>query len=302
LGIKVATTVGKALLARQAAKTAAGAAAKTAAGAAAKAAAGAAAAKTGATVAKEAAAKTGATVAKEAAEKVGTEATEAAAKAGAKAGGAVAAKTVASKIPGKWQLFLKFLEKKSPALFAKFMARLGTSLAGLAVPGPGWVLAAVNLGLNVWTAWEIYKLYKIFTGQSAEELESQELVADESSEKGTTENVMESSDESGVPENTASSTPPSSPASVRAYQRPNQQTGSDMDRESRQMYDGREDRKTDEIRTIVLPQQTPAPQRSSSAMSEMPVTIKVRNTDPSLSTYRASIFDHPVTHPGNYMI
>jgi hypothetical protein len=83
--------------------------------------------------------------------------------------------------------------------------------------------------------------------------------------------------------------------------RPEDLRGADIDRESREMLDGREDKKTNEIKTIVLPQQAP-PKKSSGAVSEMPVTIKVRNTDPTLSTYRASIFDHPVTHPGNFMM
>ena len=84
---------------------------------------------------------------------------------------------------------------------------------------------------------------------------------------------------------------------------PAEQRGAEIERESREMYDGKEDRKTNEIKTIVLPPPAaPPPARSSGGTSDMPVTIKVRNTDPTLSTYRASIFDHPVTHPGNYML
>ncbi len=91
--------------------------------------------------------------------------------------------------------------------------------------------------------------------------------------------------------------PPKKPIS-----QPMEQKGADIDRESREMYDGKEDRKTNEIKTIVLPPPAAAPTRSSGGISDTPVTIKVRNTDPTLSTYRASIFDHPVTHPGNYML
>lgn len=80
------------------------------------------------------------------------------------------------------------------------------------------------------------------------------------------------------------------------------QRGADIEKESREMYDGKEDRKTNEIKTIILPSPNQQPRTMPNQDINMPVTIKVRNTDPSLSTYRASIFDHPVTHPGNYML
>jgi len=32
------------------------------------------------------------------------------------------------------------------------------------------------------------------------------------------------------------------------------------------------------------------------------VYVSLRHTEPALATYRASIFDHPVTHPGNFML
>ena len=78
------------------------------------------------------------------------------------------------------------------------------------------------------------------------------------------------------------------------------QTGAEIDKESREMYDGKEDRKTNEIKTLVLPPPAQPPRKSNDV--NVPITIKVRNTDPTLATYRASIFDHPVTHPGNFMM
>jgi hypothetical protein len=40
-------------------------------------------------------------------------------------------------------------------------------------------------------------------------------------------------------------------------------------------------------------------QNSSEPLKQKP-TIIVRNTDPTITTYEASIFDHPVVHPGIY--
>jgi hypothetical protein len=45
--------------------------------------------------------------------------------------------------------------------------------------------------------------------------------------------------------------------------------------------------------------QVPIPTQQSSGGSGMNA-IQVRNTEPSVATYIASIFDHPVTHPGIY--
>lgn len=89
-----------------------------------------------------------------------------------------------------------------------------------------------------------------------------------------------------------------SPPKIPTAQAP--QTGVDIDRESREMLDSKEDRKTNEIKTLVLPPPAQPPRRSNDV--NVPITIKVRNTDPTLATYRASIFDHPITHPGNFML
>jgi hypothetical protein len=69
----------------------------------------------------------------------------------------------------KWGKFLKFLERKAPKLFAKFGARLATAGALAAIPIVGWIGAAVSLGFTLFTAYEIYSLWKEFTNQDTEE-------------------------------------------------------------------------------------------------------------------------------------
>ena len=57
------------------------------------------------------------------------------------------------------------------------------------------------------------------------------------------------------------------------------------------------------MQPIVINQKAAAPQQMKQ-QKEGPGTlvIKTRHMEPSLATYRASVFDHPVTHPGNYLI
>jgi len=57
------------------------------------------------------------------------------------------------------------------------------------------------------------------------------------------------------------------------------------------------------MQPIVINQKAAAPQQMKQ-QKEGPSTlvIKTRHMEPSLATYRASVFDHPVTHPGNYLI
>lgn len=51
---------------------------------------------------------------------------------------------------------------------------------------------------------------------------------------------------------------------------------------------------------IVAPQQTNLQMGQQQERQSQPVIIQTRNTEPSVSTYVASIFDHPVVHPGIY--
>ena len=63
----------------------------------------------------------------------------------------------------KWGKFLKFLERKSPKLFAKFGARLATAGILATIPVVGWVAALLQLGLSIGLAYEIYNLWREFT-------------------------------------------------------------------------------------------------------------------------------------------
>ena len=64
----------------------------------------------------------------------------------------------------KWGKFLKFVEKRAPKLFASIGVRLAQAGALAAIPVVGWVAALVTFGFTLWTAWEVYSLWKEFTG------------------------------------------------------------------------------------------------------------------------------------------
>lgn len=94
-------------------------------------------------------------------------------------GGALAVKkiaqsTVVKNINNKtWNLFLKFLEKRSPSLAAKVGARLAAA-GGLAlVPLVGWVSAAISIVGTAWLAYDLYLLWQEFSTLS----EAEQLVA-----------------------------------------------------------------------------------------------------------------------------
>ena len=69
----------------------------------------------------------------------------------------------------KWGKFLKFVEKRAPKLFAKIGVRLAQAGALAAIPIVGWVASLVTLGFTLWTAWEIYSLWKEFSGSPESE-------------------------------------------------------------------------------------------------------------------------------------
>jgi hypothetical protein len=72
----------------------------------------------------------------------------------------------------RWGRFLAFVERKAPKLFAKIGVKLATAGALAAVPIVGWVGAAVQLGLTLWTAYELYELWKEFTNEDTSETET----------------------------------------------------------------------------------------------------------------------------------
>jgi hypothetical protein len=68
-----------------------------------------------------------------------------------------------------WARFLAFVERKSPKLFARVFAKLSAAGGLAAIPGPGWILSAVELGLAAWTMYELYELWKEFNGLPSEQ-------------------------------------------------------------------------------------------------------------------------------------
>jgi hypothetical protein len=70
----------------------------------------------------------------------------------------------------RWSRFLAFVERKAPKLFARIGVKLATAGALAAVPIVGWIGAAIQLGLTLWTAYELYELWKEFSGEDTEEI------------------------------------------------------------------------------------------------------------------------------------
>ncbi len=67
-----------------------------------------------------------------------------------------------SKPTSTWGKFLKWLATRSPKLVQKLGLKLAQAAALAAIPFAGWVMAAVQLGFSLWTAYEIYELWKEF--------------------------------------------------------------------------------------------------------------------------------------------
>lgn len=68
----------------------------------------------------------------------------------------------------KWGKFLLFIQKRAPKLWAKLGVRLAQAGVLATIPIVGWIGAAINLGFTLWTAYEIYTLWKEFTGGDTE--------------------------------------------------------------------------------------------------------------------------------------
>jgi len=110
-------------------------------------------------------------------------------------GGAIATPVLAKKVTAKvvkskvWDMFVQFVAKKAPGLFAKIGARLATAGAMATVPVLGWVSAAVTVVGSIWLAWDLYSLWKEFSALSDAEKELYDdkkmAAAESSSEKMT---------------------------------------------------------------------------------------------------------------------
>lgn len=95
----------------------------------------------------------------------------------------------------KWSRFLVFLEKKTPDLFKKIGKRLLLAGAGLAVPGPGWIMTAINVLGSISLAWELYGWWKEFNNESDESSNSPEKInsSDESTGADTIRQLISQS-------------------------------------------------------------------------------------------------------------
>ena len=71
---------------------------------------------------------------------------------------------------GLWGRFLAYVERKSPQLFARIGKKLAVAAALMAIPIVGWVAAAIDIGFTLWTAYEIYQLWKEFTNEEESEI------------------------------------------------------------------------------------------------------------------------------------
>ena len=83
--------------------------------------------------------------------------------------GSVGQSREAVKNKSLWGRFLAFVERKSPKLFARVFAKLAAAGSLATIPGPGWILSAVELGLAAWTMYELYELWKEFNGLPEEQ-------------------------------------------------------------------------------------------------------------------------------------
>ena len=68
----------------------------------------------------------------------------------------------------KWGKFLAFVERKAPTLFAKFGARLAAAGALATIPVLGWITALIQFGFSIYTAYEIYQLWKEYSNQDTD--------------------------------------------------------------------------------------------------------------------------------------
>ena len=90
-----------------------------------------------------------------------------AAAAGYVVGTKAAAKLIASTASTRaWRVFMVYVKRKAPQLFAKIGLKLASAAGLAAIPFVGWVGAAVNIGFTLWTAWDLYTLWKEFSALS----------------------------------------------------------------------------------------------------------------------------------------
>jgi hypothetical protein len=77
-------------------------------------------------------------------------------------------------------------------------------------------------------------------------------------------------------------------------------TGYRLDKDSTQV--AQNTKEVQIMQPIFVNKPAPPSQTIVQQQSNPGVFVSLRHTEPALATYRASIFDHPVTHPGNFMM
>jgi hypothetical protein len=128
----------------------------------------------------------------------------------------------------KWGRFLKFVAQKSPKLWGRIGLKLAQAGALATIPIAGWIAAAVQLGLSIWAAWEIYELWNEFNGTK----EEKEMSGTETSPEQVSSTPTQVP--SSVPSSAAGSTGASASGSARTT--PTAFKGQTIDSESAMKY------------------------------------------------------------------
>jgi hypothetical protein len=65
--------------------------------------------------------------------------------------------------------YLTYMKRRSPRLYRAMARRLVVAAAGVAAPGPGWLVALLSGLSSVFLAYEVYKVYRDFMASNSEE-------------------------------------------------------------------------------------------------------------------------------------
>lgn len=128
------------------------------------------------------------------------------------AGQKIAPKLVASaKATRVWRVFMVYIKRKAPSIFAKIGTKLAAAAGLAAIPAVGWIGAAINIGFTIWTAYDLYQLWKEFSALS--DIEKQ-YFADEANSKPIPDKELPTIKEetSTTPEATPTPVPAPTPA------------------------------------------------------------------------------------------
>ena len=74
----------------------------------------------------------------------------------------------------RWSKFMRFVRRRSAALFGRLGAKLAASATLATIPIAGWLVAAVTIGLAVSDVYALYQLWQEFNASSDEEHEDED--------------------------------------------------------------------------------------------------------------------------------